>query len=125
MRDSTGDFRRGMQHGRAAPSAAAQAIGDEVLAELRGIRADLRDLIAVLRPHHTPPISEAASHVTEKLPPMMTIAEASEMLRTSPRALYQRIRRGAKPGVVRIAPRRFMVKTGEFLRELRRVPTFE
>lgn len=56
---------------------------------------------------------------------MMTIAEAAEVLRTSPRALYQRIRRGAMPGVVRIAPRRFMVKTDDFLRELRRVPTSE
>ena len=56
---------------------------------------------------------------------MMTIAEAAEMLRTSPRSLYQRIRRGGMPGVVRVGPRRLMVKTDEFLRELHRMPTFE
>jgi excisionase family DNA binding protein len=56
---------------------------------------------------------------------MMTIEEAAEVLRTSPRALYMRIRRGAMPGVVRIGSRRLMVKTDEFLRELHRMPTFE
>jgi excisionase family DNA binding protein len=55
---------------------------------------------------------------------MMTIAEAAEMMHTTPRALYQRIRRGQMPGVVRVGAHRLMVKTNEYLREPR-MPTVE
>jgi hypothetical protein len=74
---------------------------------------------ARLRSSNTQPLYQRSC------PAMMTIAEAAEMLRTSPRSLYQRIRRGVMPGVVRVGPRRLMVTTDEFLRELHRMPTFE
>ena len=105
--------------------ATAISLGDAAVHELRGLRADVRELIAVLRTQRAPAIVEHAAAVSEKLPTMMTIAEAAEMLRTSSRSLYMRIRRGVMPGVVRVGPRRLMVKTDEFLRELHRMPVGE
>jgi hypothetical protein len=100
-------------------------MSDAVLAELRALRCDLRELIAITRREVPQVPGERVRIEKQELPPMMTIAEAGELLRTSPRALYMRIRRGGMPGVVRIGSRRLMVKTDEFLRELHRMPTFE
>ena len=125
MQESTGRFRKGFRGGDAAVFATVISVGDAAVAELRGLRADVRELIAVLRTQRAPAIAEHAANLSEKLPAMMTIAEAAEMLRTSPRSLYQRIRRGVMPGVVRVGPRRLMLKTDEFLRDLHRMPTFE
>jgi len=38
----------------------------------------------------------------ETLPILMTVKEVSELLRTSTKAIYQRIQRGALPGVIRV-----------------------
>jgi Helix-turn-helix domain len=125
MQESTGRFRNGFRAGDAAIFATLISVGDAAVAELRWLRADVRELIANLRTHCAPAIAEHAADISKKPPAMMTIAEAAEMLRTSPRSLYQRIRRGVMPGVVRVGPRRLMVKTDEFLRELHRMPTLE
>lgn len=63
------------------------------------------------------------SEEQRELPPLMRIADAAKLLRTSTRAVYQMIRRGSMPGVVRVGSRRLMVKSDEFLRGLRRMPT--
>jgi excisionase family DNA binding protein len=125
MQKSTGRSRTPPPRNDAVLLATAISLGDAAVAELRGLRADVRELIAVLRTQRTPPVVEHAAEVAAKLPTMMTIAEAAEMLRTSSRSLYMRIRRGVMPGVVRVGPRRLMVKTDEFLRELHRMPTVE
>jgi excisionase family DNA binding protein len=125
MQKSTGRSRTAPPRNDAVLLATAISLGDAAVAELRGLRADVRELIAVLRTQRTPAIIEHKAELSEKLPTMMTIAEAAEMLRTSSRSLYQRIRRGVMPGVVRVGPRRLMVKTDEFLRELHRLPSLD
>jgi hypothetical protein len=73
------------------------SVGDEALAELHGLRSDDRELIALLR---GPVRADAAR--SEATPPMMTIAEVAEMLRTSTHAVYQQTRLGQVTGVVRL-----------------------
>jgi hypothetical protein len=98
-------------------------VGEALLAELRALRCDVRELIAVTRGGLPYRGTDPARVEPQVLPAMMTIAEAGKLLRTSTRAIYMRIRRGTMPGVVRIGSRRLMVKTDEFLRELQRAPT--
>jgi excisionase family DNA binding protein len=96
------------------------SVGDAALAELHGLRSDIRELIAILRSQ-----VPGRSELSEEMPPMMTLAEAAELLRTTTRALYQQIRRGQLPGVVRVGKRRLMVKTDVLLRGMRSMPTVE
>ena len=95
---------------------------EDLLAELRGLRADVRELMTVVRGLLSAPEHHSA-HDQVEVPALMTIDEAGRLLRTSRRALYMRIRRGLMPGVVRVGPRRLMVKTDEFLSGLSRMPT--
>jgi excisionase family DNA binding protein len=105
--------------------AADMALANEaVLAELRGLRCDVRELIGVLRANRALDAGEGQPE-SEGLPAFMTLKEAAERLRTTRDALYQQIRRGTLPGVVRVGSRRLMVKTDEFLRDLPRMPTLE
>ncbi len=103
------------------PSAASEAL----LAEIRALRSDMRELIAVTRGDAGARRDELAQGEGRDLPPMMTIKDAASLLRTSTRALYMMIRRGTLPGVVRLGSRRLMVKTDEFLRGLHRMPTMD
>lgn len=99
-------------------------LGEAILAELRALRCDVQELIATAKANR-PAAGDEVAPAQDGLPPLMTIRDAGELLRTTERALYQRIRRGEMPGVVRVGRRRLMVKTEEFLRTLRRMPTAE
>ncbi len=101
------------------PTEASEAL----LAEIRALRSDMRELIAVTRGSARTRTDEIAHVEGRALPPMMTLKDAAGLLRTSTRALYMMIRRGALPGVVRLGSRRLMVKTDELLRSLHRMPT--
>ena len=100
-------------------------VSEALLAEIRGLRSDMRELIAVTRGGAGMRSDELDPGERRDLPPMMTIKEAAEALRTTPRALYMMIRRGTLPGAVRLGSRRLMVKTDEFLRSLHRMPTVD
>lgn len=89
-------------------------VGEAILAELRALRCDVQELIATTRGSEPIVSDETASGAQDALPPLMTIRKAGALLRTTPRALYMRIRRGAMPGVVRVGRRRLMVKTASF-----------
>ncbi len=103
----------------------ATGVSEALLAEIRGLRSDMRELIAVTRGGASRRSDELDPVQRRDLPPMMSIKEAAEALRTTPRALYMMIRRGTLPGAVRLGSRRLMVKTDEFLRSLHRMPTVD
>ncbi len=96
----------GFRDGEAALFAMMMSVGDAAVAELRGLRADVRELIAILRTHRAPAMAEHAGSLSEKLPAMMTIAEAAEMLRTSKIAVSADSARryAGYAGVVRVGP---------------------
>ncbi|MEX1361993.1 MAG: helix-turn-helix domain-containing protein [Nannocystaceae bacterium] len=68
------------------------------------------------RPKTTPP--QAAP---QPLPTLLNVSEVAELLRTTPAAIYDMVRRGRLPGVIRIS-RRILVDRaalGEWLEEHR------
>lgn len=67
-------------------------------------------------PAHTVP-PRAASRVPSSLPRLLTIDEVADLLRTSRKAIYTKISRGALPGVVRL-PRRLLVDREHLLKWL-------
>ncbi len=101
------------------------AVSEALLVEIRGLRSDMRELISVTRGGAAMRSGELEPVERRDLPPMMTIKDAAQTLRTTPRALYMMIRRGTLPGAVRLGSRRLMVKTDEFLRSLHRMPTVD
>lgn len=49
-----------------------------------------------------------------ELPRLLTISETAELLRTTPKAIYLMVERGALPGITRVG-RRVLVRSGELL----------
>lgn len=78
----------------------------EALQELCASHHELVQIASALRSAWT---TKAAGR-TEDLPKLMTVPEAGEKLfRRSPRAMYQLIRRGHVPGVVRSGESRILI----------------
>jgi excisionase family DNA binding protein len=67
-------------------------------------------------PAHTPPVSPPRVVGADRspLPRLLTIDEVADLLRTSRKAIYTQISRGALPGVIRL-PRRLLVDRARLL----------
>ena len=67
------------------------------------------------------PLTSHETRLTTRLPILLTIDEAADLLRTSRRAIYAMIARRQLPGVVRIR-RRVLVRSADLLDWLHQKP---
>lgn len=70
-------------------------------------------------PPHTPPSSPPRTAISQRpsLPRLLTIEEVADLLRTSRKAIYTQISRGAFPGVLRLS-RRLLIDSAQLLQWL-------
>jgi excisionase family DNA binding protein len=61
----------------------------------------------------------AELHSLADLPVMLTVRESAGLLRTTTKAIYQRIRRGKMPGVVKLG-RCYLVNRDSLIRAIRK-----
>lgn len=75
-----------------------------------------RPRVAASTPAHTKPASPPASSPPNaaRVPHLMTVDEVAEMLRTTRKAVYALIYKGALPGVVRLS-RRLLIDRGDLV----------
>ena len=83
-----------------------------------------RPRVATSTPAHTTPASPPASSPSDvpRVPHLMTVDEVAEMLRTTRKAVYALIYKGALPGVIRLS-RRLLIDRGDLVEWLDRSRT--